>query len=103
MDAYSLLAFRRLDKERLLLAVVSEQVQPIEFFTCEGFKNIQEIVLLGGVYKQILDLPKCGILRLKKGKGFVKESLKIPRYANGGGGLSGMRQVAGIAERALMV
>ncbi len=102
MDAYSLFVFRRLNKERLLLPVVREEVQPIEFFTREGFKNVQEIVLLGGVHKQILDLPECGILSLKKGKGFVEAGLKIPRFANGGGGLAGMSEVAGIAERSLM-
>ena len=102
MDAYSIFAFLSLHKERLLLPIASEEVQPIEFFTCEGLKNIQKIVLLGGVHKQILDLTECGILRLKKGKGFVKASLKMPRFTNRGGGLSGMCQVAGIAERSLM-
>jgi hypothetical protein len=102
MDAHSLFAFQSLDKERLLLPVVSEEVQPIEFFTCEGFKYIQEILPFGGVHKQVLNLPECGILSLEKGKGFVKARLKIPRFANGGGGLAGMCEVAGIAECSLM-
>ena len=40
MDAYSLFDFMSLHKERLLLPVASEEVQPIEFFTCEGLKKI---------------------------------------------------------------
>ena len=40
MDAYSIFAFLSLHKERLLLPIASEEVQTIEFFTCEGLKNI---------------------------------------------------------------
>ena len=102
VDAYIAFAIQIMNKERLLLPVVGEEVQPIEFFTCERFKYIQEILLLGGVHKQVLDFPECGILSLEKGKGFVEARLKIPRFANGGGGHAGMREVAGIAERSLM-
>ena len=102
MDAYSILALRSVNKERLLLAVVSEEVQTIEFFTREGFKNIEEILLLRGVRKQVLDLTECGILRLKKGKRLVEAGLKIPSFSDGCGRFAGMRQVAGIAERSLM-
>ena len=102
VDAHHVCDFRSLHKERLLLAVVREEVQAIELFTREGFKNIEEILLLGGVHKQVLDLPKRGVLRLKKGKGLVEACLKISRFANGGGGFAGLRQVAGIAERSLM-
>ena len=103
VDAYIAFAIiQRLNKERLLLAVVREEVQAIEFFTCERFKNIEEILLLRGVHKQVLDLSECGILRLEKGKGLAEACLKIPRFANGGGGFAGMREVAGIAESSLM-
>lgn len=75
-DADSLCALWNQHMERLLLALPSEELTAIEFFTCEIFKNIKEILVLGATHKQLLDLPECGILCFEEGKVFIQTGLK---------------------------
>jgi len=100
--AHRLRAFGSLDIKRLLFAVVAEEVESIEFLACEGFENMEKILMLWGVHKEILNLPEGGILRLQEGERFVQVGLKIPRLADACASLARMGQIAGIVERTMM-